>query len=83
MAPSRPRKQFPLRVSPELYDALEAWAGDEFRSVNAQIEAILADAVRRAGRARPAKRPREGDDHDIDIDSDSDGAEPDGDREGG
>ncbi|MGI8794561.1 MAG: Arc family DNA-binding protein [Acidimicrobiales bacterium] len=52
---ARSRKQFPLRVAPELYDAIEEWAGDEFRSVNAQIEAILADAVRRAGRAR---RPR-------------------------
>lgn len=55
---ARPRKQFPLRISPELYDALEQWAGDEFRSVNAQIEALLADAVRRAGRGR---RPRPGD----------------------
>jgi hypothetical protein len=46
----RDRKQFPLRVSPELYRAYEAWAADEFRSVNAQIEAVLVDAARRAGR---------------------------------
>lgn len=59
MAPSRRRKQFPLRLSPELYDALEAWAGDEFRSVNAQIEAILADAVRKAGRERRPPTPEQ------------------------
>lgn len=47
------RKQFPLRIPQELYDVLEGWAADEFRSVNAQIEAILVDAARRAGRLRP------------------------------
>ena len=52
---ARPRKQFPLRISPDLYAVYEAWAADEFRSVNAQIEAVLADAARRAGRLR---RPR-------------------------
>ncbi|TVR25578.1 MAG: Arc family DNA-binding protein, partial [Nitriliruptor sp.] len=49
------RKQFPLRIPQELYDAYEAWAADEFRSVNAQIEAVLVDAARRAGRLR--RRP--------------------------
>jgi hypothetical protein len=51
----RERKQFPLRVPQELYDVYEAWAADEFRSVNAQIEAVLVDAARRAGRLR--RRP--------------------------
>lgn len=46
----RRRKQFPLRMSPDLYAVYEAWAADEFRSVNAQIEAVLLDAARRAGR---------------------------------
>ena len=46
----RERKQFPLRIPQELYDAYEAWAADEFRSVNAQIEAVLVDAARRARR---------------------------------
>ena len=50
---ARRRKQFPLRIPQELYDVYEAWAADEFRSVNAQIEAALVDAARRAGR-----RPR-------------------------
>ena len=47
------RKQFPLRLSEDLYQALEKWAGDEFRSVNAQIEAVLSEAVHKAGRLQP------------------------------
>jgi hypothetical protein len=45
-----PRKSYLLRIDPELYRALERWAGDELRSVNAQIEFLLTDAVRKAGR---------------------------------
>lgn len=54
----RQRKQYLLRIPQELYDAYEAWAADEFRSVNAQIEAVLVDAARRAGR-RQRRRPGE------------------------
>jgi hypothetical protein len=50
------RKSFLLRISPELHAALEQWAADELRSVNAQIEFLLTDAVRKAGRQRKAKR---------------------------
>ncbi len=53
------RKAYPLRIDPALYAALERWAADELRSVNAQIEYLLADAVRKAGRASSAgDRPR-------------------------
>ncbi len=52
------RKRFLLRLDPATYDALERWAGDELRSVNAQIEFALVDALRRAGRV-PARRRRE------------------------
>ena len=45
------RKAFLLRVDPLLYAALEKWAADELRSVNGQIEYLLTDAARRAGRA--------------------------------
>jgi hypothetical protein len=45
------RKAFLLRVDPRLYAALEKWAADELRSVNGQIEYLLTDAARRAGRA--------------------------------
>jgi hypothetical protein len=43
-----PRKSYLLRLSPQLYADLERWASDELRSVNAQIEFLLIDAVRRA-----------------------------------
>lgn len=45
------RKTYPLRISRELYALLEQWAADELRSVNAQIEYLLSEAVRRAGRS--------------------------------
>lgn len=44
------KKQFALRLDPKLYLALEKWASDEFRSVNAHIEFLLREAVHRAGR---------------------------------
>lgn len=47
---SREKKAFPLRLDPELYRALEKWAADEFRSVNAHIEYLLREAVKKAGR---------------------------------
>jgi hypothetical protein len=44
------RKSFLIRIDPALYDALEAWAQQEFRSVNGQIEFLLREAVvRRRG----------------------------------
>jgi hypothetical protein len=51
------RKSFLLRISPELYEAIEKWAADELRSVNAQIEFLLLDAVRRAAREQRLKEP--------------------------
>jgi hypothetical protein len=41
------RKQFLLRIDPGLWEDLEAWAADELRSVNGQIEYLLREAVRR------------------------------------
>jgi hypothetical protein len=41
------RKQYLLRVDPKLWAEVEKWAADELRSVNAQVEYILRDAVRR------------------------------------
>ncbi len=46
------RKQFLLRIDPELWHELERWAADDLRSVNAQIEWLLREAVRkRTGKA--------------------------------
>lgn len=40
------KKQVPLRLSPKLYAAIAAWAEDNFRSVNGQIEYLLTECVR-------------------------------------
>jgi hypothetical protein len=49
------RKPFLLRLDPATHVALERWAGDELRSLNAQIEYIVRRALREAGRLpRPA-----------------------------
>ena len=44
------RKSFALRLSPAVFDGMQRWADDELRSLNAQIEYLLRDALRRAGR---------------------------------
>lgn len=41
------KKQIVLRLSPSLWDEIAAWAEDDFRSINGQIEYLLSDAVRR------------------------------------
>ena len=40
------KKQIPLRLSAKLYAAIAAWAEDDFRSVNGQIEYLLSECVR-------------------------------------
>ena len=44
------KKAFPLRVNEEIWQAMRKWSDDELRSVNAQIEYMLRDALRKAGR---------------------------------
>ncbi len=46
-----PRKQFPLRIDPALWVEIERIAAAELRSVNAQVEFMLREGVRRRGRA--------------------------------
>jgi hypothetical protein len=48
-------KRFLLRLDPRLFEALRRWADDDLRSINAQIEYLLTDQARRAGRL-PTKR---------------------------
>ena len=53
------KKSFALRVDEEVYDALEKWAASEFRSVNGQIEWILAEALKKAKRyPKPGNKPK-------------------------
>jgi hypothetical protein len=49
------RKPFLLRIDPAVLDALQKWAADDLRSLNAQIEYVLREALARAGRAPEAK----------------------------
>lgn len=50
------KKAYPLRISAEVLNAAQRWADDELRSLNAQIEYVLRDALRKAGRlSRPAE----------------------------
>ena len=49
-------RSFVLRVDGDTMDALEMWAADEFRSVNGQLQWIIAEALRRSGRKPRAKR---------------------------
>lgn len=55
------RKKLLLRLDPAVHDAIARWAGDDLRSVNAQIEFLLRRALDDAGRsprdARPMRRP--------------------------
>jgi hypothetical protein len=52
------RKSFLLRVDPDLHAALEKWAADELRSVNAQIEYLLTRALRESGRNPKKQRQK-------------------------
>jgi hypothetical protein len=55
------KKRFLLRLDPRTHAALEKWAADDLRSLNAQLEYLLQDALRRAGRleAERARAPVE------------------------
>jgi hypothetical protein len=56
------KKAFPLRISAQVLDAVQRWADDDLRSVNAQVEFLLRDALRKNGRLpRAANAPPEAD----------------------
>ena len=56
MAKKEVTKSFVLRIDAEMMDAVEAWAADEFRSTNGQLQWIIAEALKKSGRLKPAKR---------------------------
>jgi hypothetical protein len=49
-------KSFVLRIDQEMMEAIEKWAADEFRSTNGQIQFILNQALRKAGRIKNSKK---------------------------
>jgi len=54
------KKSFLLRIDPKLYEALERWAADELRSVNAHIEYLLREALRKSGRTKDPRSSEAG-----------------------
>lgn len=53
------KKAFPLRISTEVLEAVQRWADDDLRSLNAQIEYLLRDALRRERRLKAQPRDTE------------------------
>lgn len=51
------KKAYPLRINAEVLEAVQHWADDELRSLNAQIEYLLRDALRKCGRIRAPAEP--------------------------
>ena len=61
MKPPQPKKAFPLRIEPSLWDALERAAAADFRSVNAEVECLLREALQRRGiKVAPPERRKRG-----------------------
>lgn len=52
-------KSFVLRVDADTMNAIEAWAADEFRSTNGQLQWIISEALRKSGRMRRTKKKAE------------------------
>jgi hypothetical protein len=56
--PESQKKQVPLRLSAKLYNAIAAWAEDDFRSVNGQIEYLLTECVKQRRKNGGAEKKR-------------------------
>jgi hypothetical protein len=56
------KKAYPLRISAAVLDAMQRWSDDELRSVNAQIEYVLREALRKNGRLKNEKAATPADD---------------------
>ncbi|MGN6518377.1 MAG: Arc family DNA binding domain-containing protein [Dokdonella sp.] len=52
------KKAYPLRIAPPVLDAMHRWANDDQRTLHAQIEHVLREDLREAGRLQPAAKPR-------------------------
>ncbi|WP_298191760.1 Arc family DNA binding domain-containing protein [Metallibacterium sp.] len=50
------KKAYPLRINTEVLNAMQRWSNDELRSLNAQIEYVLREALRQSGRLPQSKR---------------------------
>jgi hypothetical protein len=50
------KKAFPLRINEQVLAAMQRWAEDDLRSLNAQIEYLLREALHKSGRLKPSRR---------------------------
>jgi hypothetical protein len=53
------KKALPLRINQDIWQAMRRWSDDELRSINAQIEYVLRDALRKAGRLSSTSEEKE------------------------
>jgi len=51
------KKAFPLRIEEDTFKAVEKWAADEFRSTNGQVEWLIREALKKAGRLPKTDKP--------------------------
>ena len=58
-SPMSEKKAYPLRINTAILDAMQRWADDDLRSLNAQIEYVLREALRRSGRVKPVSEEPE------------------------
>ncbi len=56
------KKSFPLRINEDTWQALRRWSDDELRSVNAQVEYVIREALRQAGRLPRPRQEKDGED---------------------
>ncbi|MBO7260950.1 MAG: Arc family DNA-binding protein [Bacteroidaceae bacterium] len=54
--PKEPNKSFVLRIDAQTMEAVEKWAEDEFRSINGQLQWIIAEALHKSGRLKKSKK---------------------------
>jgi hypothetical protein len=54
------KKAYPLRINAVVLEAMQRWSDDELRSLNAQIEYVLREALRKSGRIKAPDDPSEG-----------------------
>lgn len=54
------KRAFPLRIGEDIFQALRRWSDDELRSVNAQIEYLIRDALRKSGRLPQERKDKPG-----------------------
>ena len=55
---AKKEKSFILRIDAEMMNAIEAWAADEFRSTNGQLQWIITEALRKGGRLKKKKQEK-------------------------